>query len=866
MSKYCRNCGKPLDEGAKFCTSCGARASQPERPVTQQHRYTPQPQVRVPEQFAQRNAVKAEQSVRTEKKKKGKGVIVAVIAIALVAAIVLGVFGFRDGGWFRGKGKRNAVIQTLNPDLRSGVSIAETKAPEGLDDGKFETVGKWYDVGSEGYDGLPLSGDVLLTVPMPGKADREDIGSYVFVYYDEKREEYRYLFPDSCDLSAGTMTIDLPHFSLWGAAKLTEKEQIEAFLDSYSTKLAVERGKRSQAAADLEPYVRKKVEAMGLTKQAAADLIQSTVNFLGSRFTGDNAKYIETGTKYTTTITRGYYDDDKDAAMNGLEDAVTDAVINCWGELGYTDNLNDVLENGFVGDTTEKLLSSTNGIARMAGNLASGTEEGFREAMKELGSVMKGVHPAVELTTNAVAYLGAKVNEEFTNWKSNQIEELYQIYKNGAEDIWGNYVVAGDRVTFLEYLNTSSGFTMAKGVNRFYNLDKVGEICEKYGWPYSTYEELPQRYRELFEQRAENGLMEYFELRLKQEKTAEQIKSTERACIETMMNGSYGALHSSNFGKFFGEESADDYDLTSRLERLVNVRRFVSQYVDEAELARVSKVDNSYNYGDILNWWVKLASENDRTEAIIKFREELKEHGFLKTLNAKDVGALGYEKTVNSDGMSLPAWNKSGYDILFKEPSEEKNDKGEYVTVWKQYNSPRETDASEDYRKHISKIMKSVECQVSKEGKITYRGDGITVDGDFDPITKTGTGTFTVNATYSHDYGKEAEIREMVAGGMLPSVMPQSYYDVTLSLSFDVEIKPNPNGGGVLFILNGGGSVSYVGEVVGSISGIKINEDGKTVFEDEGGLVITMKPFSGSYNVTYNDVTYLFGVKSAQHT
>ena len=105
MSKYCRNCGKPLDEGAKFCTLCGARASQPEQPVTQQRRYTPQPQVRVPEQFAQRNAVKAEQSVRTEKKKKGKGVIVAVIAIVLVAAIVLGVFGFRDGGWFRGKGR-----------------------------------------------------------------------------------------------------------------------------------------------------------------------------------------------------------------------------------------------------------------------------------------------------------------------------------------------------------------------------------------------------------------------------------------------------------------------------------------------------------------------------------------------------------------------------------------------------------------------------------------------------------------------------------------------------------------------------------------------------------------------------------------
>ena len=916
MPKFCPDCGAPLTVGIRFCPSCGAsvapsvpsqqpaqtqQQSQPvqfqqtqQQPVYQQPQQpqppqfqqppmyqqqpprpqTPRPQIYIPEQFAQRNAAKAQQDaapfrsapVRSApvqsapvQKKKGRGGLAAAVSLVLVAAILVGVFGFREGGWFRGIGKQTVEATALNPELKSEVTVKERKAPDGLDDeDKFESFGKWYDVTSDGYDGLPLSGDVLLTVSLPGKNDREALGAYVFLYYDEDHEEYRYLFPDGYDLSAGTMTIDLPHFSPWGTAKLTKEEQIEAFLDSYSTKLAVERGKRQQAAADLEPYVRKKVEAMGLTRQAAADLIQSTVNFLGSRFTGDNAKYIEMGTKYATTLTRGYYDDDKDAALSGLEDAVTDAVMNCWGELGYTENLNDVLENGFVGDTTEKLLSSTNGIVKMAGYLAGGDTEG---AMKELGGVMKGVHPAVELTTNAVAYLGAKVNEEFTNWKSNQIEELYQIYKNGAEDIWGNEVIAGNRESFLTYLNTSSGFTMAKGVTRFYNLDKVGEICEKYGWPYSTYEELPSKYRDVFEKRAENGLMEYFELRLKQEKTAEQIKSSERACIETMMNDSYGALSSTNFGKFFGEETADDYNLTSRLERLVNVRRFVSQYVDEDELAKVSKVDNSYNYGDILNWWVKLASENDKTEAIIKFREELREHGFLKTLGVKAVSGLVYEKTINNDGVSLPVWNKSGYDIFFKMPSTERNDEGKEVTVWKQYNSPRETDASENYRNKASDMIRSAEIAVSKDGKISCNKAGMTVEGDFDPITKTGRGTITINTTYSHDYGKEAEIREMVPGETLPSVMPQSYYDVTMNLTFELEIKPNPDGAGVLFVLNGGGTVSYTGEVLSSISGIKIDEEQKMVLEDEGGLVVTMKPFSGSYAVTYKDVTYLFSMQ-----
>ncbi len=529
----------------------------------------------------------------------------------------------------------NELLHQFTSVPKPEVTIQETNVPDAFDaDDRFETVGQWYDVSSKDYDGLPLSGDVFLTVPIPGIMDTENIGSYVFVYFDEKNGESRYLFPDSYDLSAETMTIDLPHFSLWGTAKLTKEEQIEAFLNSYSTRIAVMQAKSKQAAADLEPYVRAKVEAMGLTKQAAADLIQSTVNFLGSRFTGDSAGYIEMGTKYTTTVTRGFYENDAAASMNGLEDAITDAVMNCWDELGYSKDLDKVLGSEFAGSTAETLLSSTNGIARMAGYLASGTDEGFREAMKELGGVMQGVHPAVELTTKAVGYLGAKVNEEFTNWKSNQIEELYQIYKNGAEDFWGNEVIPCNRESFLTYLNTSSGFTMAKGVARFYNLDKVGEICEKYGWEYRTYEELPPRFRDIFQQRAENGLMEYFETRLQQEKNAEVIKENERACIETMMNTSYGALYSRSYGKFFGEASPDDYDLTARLERLVKVRAFISQYVNEEELAKTTKM-GSFNYGDLLNWWVGLASENDKATAIEKFREELREYDLLKPLDEK---------------------------------------------------------------------------------------------------------------------------------------------------------------------------------------------------------------------------------------
>ena len=774
-------------------------------------------------------------------------IIKTSLSLILAAVILLSTCSC---GIFSGNKKQTVEVKALNPDLKSEVTVKESETPEGLDaDDKFESVGKWYDVGSEGYDGLPLSGDVLLTVSIPGKIDKKDIGSYVFVYYDDKNEEFRYLFPDSYDLDAGTMTIDLPHFSLWGSAKLTKEEQIEAFLDSYSARIAVSRAKNKQAAADLEPYVRAKIEAMGLTKQATADLIQSTINFLGSRFTGDNAKYIETGTKYTTTVTRGYYEKDPEASMNGLEDAITDAVMNCWDALGYTDDLDKVLgENGFIGSTTEKLLSNTNGIARMAGYMAGGD---MKEAMKELGNVMQGVHPAVELTTKAVAYLGAKVNEEFTNWKSNQIEELYQIYKNGAEDVWGNEVIPCNRESFLTYLNTSSGFTMAKGVSRFYNLDKVGEICEKYGWEYRTYEELPPRYLEIFQQRAENGLMEYFETRLQQEQTAATIKASERKCIETMMSSGEGALYSGFYGKFFGEETPNDYDITRRLERLVNIRAFVSQYVDEDALAKVSKIDNSYNYGDVLNWWVRLASENDRAVAIQKFREELKEHGFLKTLGTKHASSLVLEYTRYSGMSSLPKREFKLTAHYFRTENKGKeNEKRVDSSTVATYN------IDPNYYPIVTDLFKNnKEIPLAEDGSFSYSKNGLTLSGSFDAITKTGTGTFSIEVTDSRVFLTEEKIKETVKRSNLQEIYPDMSRTSTITVSGTLEIKPRNDEPGLLLVLNGSGKIVWTETLCSDIYELSYDD-----FPNSNPVIKTVQ-YSGENGISFENVTfeYLLG-------
>lgn len=490
--------------------------------------------------------------------------------------------------------------------------------------GGFEQVYSPVNITAAGYDGSFFGSDVTLTVPVSGLRE-DELDRYVFAYYDEQADEIRYFWPDGYDPQAGTISIDLPHLSPWWGAKLTRDQEVEAFLDDYCTRLAVAQSQSRQAASELEPYIRAKAQALGLTRQATEDLVQSAVNYLGGQFQGNYKDTVETGTKAVTAITRGVIDDDLDGMRSGLEDALNGAIMHGWEELKFGERLDQVLGSEFAGSSAGTLLGNANGVARMAGRLAGGDLEG---AAEELGGVMQNVFPPAEFVTKGARFLAAVGDTAFTYWKSSQIEELYQVYKNGARGLFGNEVVAQNRESFLTFLNTSSGFTLAKGVKRFYNMDKIGEVCERYGWNFQTYSELPERYREIFDKRAEDGLMQYFETRVRQEAEAAKIKEKERECVQEMLNPNYGVLRSDNFQRFFGESSGKDFSVTARLERLVKVRQFISQYVDEDALEKGRKY--GFNYGMLLNEWVSLASRYKKSDAITKFIEYLKELGFLK--------------------------------------------------------------------------------------------------------------------------------------------------------------------------------------------------------------------------------------------
>ena len=541
-----------------------------------------------------------------------------------------------------GSAKESGITITVEPDsLPKGAKLsAEPIDTATLKSFKLTSVTERVicpvKIECTGYDGSFFDDGVRLTVPLmeDSYGKDTDYSRFFFCYWDEAAKEIVWLVPDEIDTVNHTMTVYAPHFSFWWGAKATEAEQIEQFLDRTCTEMAVAQENQARAASELEPYLKAKAEALGLTKEAAKDLVQCAVNYMGGCFTFNGEKYkyagdyIAIGTSATTQLIRAYYENDAEKAKGALSSAADAALQQAWKQLKFSERAGKVFKSEYVKEfvpgAIDTLISKFGAIGTILGAAMEGDADG---AARAVGSAMEDVHPAVALTTKAVAFIGNGLNTAFTYWKANQIEELYKLYKNGGTFLFGNEVLPRDRESFLRHLNTSSGFTLAKGVKRFYNMDKIGEVCAKYGWSFKDYASMPQKYRDIFEKRAEDGLMKYFETRLKQEAAAEKIKERERACVDAMLHEDMGALRCTNFEEFFGETSASKYDLTARLERLYFIRGQLAIYVDEDKLNR----DGYQNWGRLLNLWVYyMTTEKNRDDALDLFLRDLKSLGLLK--------------------------------------------------------------------------------------------------------------------------------------------------------------------------------------------------------------------------------------------
>lgn len=851
---FCQNCGKQIVRGGRFCTNCGydlgltpnPHAPQPNQQVLRPNQQVMQPnqQVLQPNQqvFQPNQQVfqPNQQVMQPKKRRSKKPAIITITSLVLVGSLAI------TGFWYPGFIKN--YFLTLEPSVKmQEAKEASVKIPVNTN-GKGTTVGSIEESGysihvadgafpkegtltvtpfdrkklsniknksayeflstpveinCDAYSGGFFAEDVVYTVPLPKEA--KDLGRYVFGCIDEKTGEVRYLEPDSYDLENGTMSVVLPHFSSWFGAKITKEEEKERFLDKYSMQLAIDESEQKRAAAELEPYVKAKVKALGLTEQATADLVQSTLNYMSGCFKdaeGNKIDWKETAGKAITSVARGVYEKDLETMQSGLEDTLNGALMHAWEENKFNDKIDKVLGSEFAGGGVGTLLSSSNGVARMAGRLMEGDVKG---AAEELGGVMQNVHPSVELCTKSANLLLALGNTAMVNWKSNMVDEMYNIYKNGAEGLFGIEVIPQNKESFLAYFNNEyGGISAYRCVSRFYNLDKIAEVCERYGWEEKTYNELSEEKKAIFNKRAQDSLMEYFELRLKQEKRAAEIKEMERRNIETMLNPFYGVLYSGNFREFFGESSYRDYSLTDRLERLVNVRRFISQYVDMNRLQWLSKDPECTNMGNLLNEWIKLASNNPKDIAITKFCKYLKSIDLLNEdydfseVTADDLEGT-YTGTVTVKALrvteELYRWYKiaqfAGQDLS----TDLKDTFGEDYTADIDMGNYSKAECDEAFSQYADQVKVSQEIKIERTGKNDFKVCGwiLSEDGkipmsapavfkDSTLTLKTEEGTTEIEATMANG-------AVLLEGGDVVLLVSEQQEGMTVSYLVEISLK-----------------------------------------------------------------------------
>jgi hypothetical protein len=533
---------------------------------------------------------------------------------------------------------------------------------------RYELLGEPLKFRTDDEEAGFFAGEVKYTVPIPEEVsqDLSQIDSLVFVYYDDARDEARYLFPDEYDEQTRSFSIDLPHFSFWGPAKLTDKEKIEVYLDKYSMNEAIRRSDLQQAASALEPYLKAKLKNLQMTEEVTKEVIWDCIDI----FVGHYAK--KPGEKLADKIAdQKYMFDQTFRDVSSTEDiehfksllgttseAATRAGIGIFRSAYENDiekfteqfetiiaqnYLSHIIQNLDEKNPRKKYFGPIGAVVGFSSSLGEATayltegqyEEGFKALIPVAQDIIKGAKPGAAVAVNAAKFAVAHSQRAWTNWKSNRVEELYQIYKNGKDGLFNNEVIAQNEESFINYLDFGSGFIPGRMIKRFYDMDKVAETCELYGWGPMEYDELPKDKKEEFNRRAQEGLLEYFRTRLSQELEAERIKEDERVCIERMLEGD-GCLRSPNCRDFFGEDSWEDYDITNRLHRLMNIRNNISGFVNLEKLQKDQEYwkkrgERYYNWGDILDAWVYCMSEHmpDKDTAIRKFKERLRSSGYL---------------------------------------------------------------------------------------------------------------------------------------------------------------------------------------------------------------------------------------------
>lgn len=308
-------------------------------------------------------------------------------------------------------------------------------------------------------------------------------------YYNGERWDY--LTPVAVDLDAGTMTVELYHFSLLGANKVSDEAVI--------TKQWI----HSQA---LDDTMRDNIN--DVSDEIANKMVELTLSKMGindKSISGQVLNDILTDDSY-----KDLYDDYQNGDVAGFNQKLAILMGSKIASRVPESAFKSALE-GLAGDAAEDVEA----VAKAAGYAAEGQ---YREAAKIIGEQIADKF----LITTAGKIAVEVIDYQIQSWKSDEVEAAYQAYKKGSDSYFYGYNNdAGDFDTV---------WTQMRGVRRQLVIEaiaKQNEARRDAGMP-----ELDEREMDMVRDGVRRSFERQFKSRLEKDKAVE-AKEKE---LEMLMN------------------------------------------------------------------------------------------------------------------------------------------------------------------------------------------------------------------------------------------------------------------------------------------------------------------------------------------
>lgn len=656
-ASICKNCGAQMEAGAKFCKKCGAKAEDASAPKPQQQNVQQSasaqtvygqysaPSHQAPVQQAPKNSgeyTPSVQSVPSKKKKKKKkhGCLTTFLIFVIIIAIL--ITGFISPAWAvplvrkllpmpeyykNGSSNRSSAseerVLTIGDTETTGYCLiaAENTFADGtevcmnvmseeqakrLESSDFTMLGSPVSLSADNYDGGYLGKDVEMRFAIPEKYVTDNTQCYFIAYHNESTGEWEYYNYDYIDRIHNEIVFTVPHFSDYVPVEVRKEKAVDIYLDRYCTNAALSKKDASKLEELLAPDLKRMMNEIGVPAGQTADAI-SAVNsaILSKCVQGKVNDSLGVANNIGTALYKYSKDGDEGAFLEALTQTAAEEVAKYALE-----------SKGFDTSVHPYPAKIAAGLISKSGSIVGSIETGdYKKVAEDILSIGVSLEPSTAVAMATANLLRSCANSLYNSFEVNEVEKLYQMYKNGTDDFAaGNF---GDLWDSVDY---SFWYGSGRAATRLYTVDHIKSYCEARGWSETDYKKLsPEKQKEINDQ-ARKDLETYFQNRAETEQTAAEMKEREKRFI----NDLFGIMDSSAYSSYFGEKNG--YDPNLRLKKIYEIRAKIEAMADTSHSA-----GNYVDWSDFVFDWVSDGSRGiDENTLLAKAIIALDKKGMLR--------------------------------------------------------------------------------------------------------------------------------------------------------------------------------------------------------------------------------------------